>query len=130
MGIRTKFLVDLSLSETTSESKELGQSPPWKGTNDQLDDGGTWRRKIIAGATNVLIDLNGLANGRLIAIKSNREITVRKNSSGGEPWTIRPLGTGATDGIMVITTDAVTALYVSNAGSEDAEVTFAVAGMF
>ena len=130
MSIRVKFKVDLSLSETTAEGKELGLTAPWSGTNDLQDDGGTWRRKVVAGAIDVLIDLNGLANGRLIAIKSNKEITVKKNATTGEAWTIRPLGTGALDGVMVITTDGVTALYVTNAGTADAEVTFLVAGIF
>jgi hypothetical protein len=130
MAIRVKFEIDLSLSENSIEAKELGMTPPWKGTNDQQDDGGTWRRKIVAGATDVLIDLNGLANGRLIAVKTNKTVLLKKNSAAGESWPIRPLGTGALDGIFFCTTDGITALYVTNGGSEDAEVTFTVAGIF
>jgi hypothetical protein len=65
----------------------------------------------------------------MIAIKSNQEISVKKNGAGGEAWTIRPLGTGATDGIFVITTDGVTSLYLTNAGGLDADVTFSIAGV-
>ena len=129
MAIRVKFEVDLQLSESPQGMKELGKTPPWSGTNDQQDNGGTWRQRIDAGATDVLVDLNGLANGRLIAIKSNQEISVKKNADTGEAWTIKPLGTGALDGVFMITTDGVTSLYVSNAGSIDAEVTFSVAGV-
>ncbi len=129
MAIRVTFDIDLALSESRSGSKELGIAP-WAGTNDQLDDGGAWRRRISAGATNVAIDINGLANGRLVAVKTSQPITLKRNSVDDTGWVIRPLGTGATDGIFICTTDGVTTLYVTNAGSEAAEVTFMVAGIF
>ena len=129
MAIRVKFELDLQISENSLGQKELGKTAPWSGTNDLQDNGGTWRQRLDAGATDVLVDLNGLATGRLIAIKTDQEITVKKDSAGGEPWTIRPLGTGALDGVFMITTDGVTSLYVSNAGSLDAEVTFSIAGV-
>lgn len=129
MGIRVTLEVLVQLSENTQELKELGKSPPWRGTCDLLDEGGTWRQRIAAGASNVAIDLNGIATGRLLAIKSNQTITVKKNASGGEPWTIRAMGTGALDGIFLITTDGITSLYLSNAGSLPAEVTISLAGM-
>jgi hypothetical protein len=129
MAIRVKFEVLLQLSETAQEGKELGKTAPWQGTSDLMDDGGTWRQKIAAGAADVEIDLNGLVNGRLIAMKCNKEIIFKKDSAAGEAWTLRPLGTGALDGVFLLTTNAVTKLYVSNAGSLDAEVTFSVAGI-
>lgn len=129
MAIRVKFEVDLQISENTQGQKELGKTAPWCGTNDLQDNGGTWRQRLSAGDTDIQVDLNGLANGRLIAIKSSEEILVKKNSAAGEAWTIRPLGTGATDGIFVITTDGVTSLFLSNVGSLDADVTFSIAGV-
>ena len=129
MAIRVKFELDLQVSESSLGQKELGKTAPWAGINDQQDNGGTWRQRIEAGATDVLIDVNGLANARLVAIKTDQEITVKKNDAGGEPWTIRPLGTSALDGVFMITTDGITALYVTNAGSLDAEVTFSIAGI-
>lgn len=129
MAIRVKFNIDLSLSETTTEAKELGATPPWTGCNDQQDDGGTFRRRIPAGSTDVEVDINGLTAARLLAIKSNQEVTVKKNSDSGEAWTIRPLGVGALDGVFVVTTDGITSLFFSNAGALDAEVTIAMAGI-
>lgn len=129
MAIRVKFELDLQISENSKGQKELGKTAPWSGTNDQQDNGGSWRQRLEAGSTDVLIDLNGLATGRMIAIKSDQEISVKKNSAVGEAWLITPMGTGASDGIFVITTDGVTSLYVSNAGSLDAEVTFSIAGV-
>lgn len=129
MGVRVTFEVLVQISENTQELKELGKTPPWKGTSDLLDDGGTWRQRFIAGAVNVPVDLNGLANGRLLAIKTNQTITFRKNLIGGEPWTIRAMGTGALDGVFLATTDGITSLFFSNPGSLDAEVTISLAGM-
>lgn len=129
MGIRVKFEVQLQLSETTQEGKELGRTSPWSGTNDQQDNGGTWRQRLDAGAADVEVDLNGLASAQLIALKSDQEITFKKDSAAGEVWTLRPLGTGALDGVLLLTTSGITKLYLSNAGSLDAEVTISVAGV-
>lgn len=129
MAVRVSFQVELSISETTDSLNELGKTPPWKGKADVLDNGGTWRQRIAAGATDLEIDLNGLSNGRLLAIKTSQEITIKKNANTGEAWTIRPLGVGATEGIFVSTTDGITSLFVTNAGSLDAEVTFSLAGL-
>lgn len=129
MSIRVNYNINLSLSETTLEQKELGMTPPWVGTNDQLDDGGTFRRRITAGSVDVQVSLLGLSNGRLLAIKTTQQISFKKNSNSGEAWTIRPLGTGALDGIFLCTTDAITSVYVTNSGTLDAEVTFSVGGL-
>lgn len=129
MSIRINYNIEVSLSESLYQIKELGQTTPWKGVNDQCDDGGTWRRTIVAGAVNVAIDINGLANGRLIAVKTTAAITLKRNVTGDTGWPIRPLGVGATDGIFICSTDGLTSLYVSNSGTVDAEVTFVVAGL-
>lgn len=129
MSITVNINVDLSVSETSLENKELGQTSPWQGTNSQLDDGGSFRRKITAGSTDVAVPMLGLTNGRLLGIKTSQTISIKKNSSGGEPWTIRPLGVGAQDGMFLVTTDGITTVYVTNAGSLDADVTFIVGGL-
>jgi hypothetical protein len=129
MSITVNWNIELSVSETTLENKELGQTSPWQGNNSQLDDGGSFRRKIPAGSTDILVPMVGLSNGRLLGIKTSQTIIIKKNSSGGEPWTIRPLGVGALDGIFLVTTDGITSIYVSNAGSLDANVTFVVGGV-
>lgn len=129
MGIRTTFEVLLQLSENTNEYKELGKTAPWKGTCDLMDEGGTRRQRVVAGAVDVQVDLNGLVNGRMLAIKTSQPISFKKNSAAGESWIVRPLGTGALDGIFICTTDGISSLYISNTGSLDAEVTIAMAGM-
>jgi len=129
MAVRVSFEIDLRVSENTQALSELGKTPPWKGKSDVLDNGGSWRQRILAGATDVAIDLNGLSNGKLVAIKTTQEISIKKNDAGGEAWIISPLGVGAVEGVFVVTTDAITALYVTNDGALDAEVTFSIAGL-
>ena len=106
-------------------------APPWSGVSDVLDDGGTFRRQLAAGATDVLIDITalyGLAACRVLAIKTSQTITWKANSSGNTPLSIKPIGFGALDGVMYITTDGITSLYLSNPGSLVAEVTVSIAG--
>lgn len=129
MAIRVKFEIDLSLSENASEAKDLGKTAPWKGINDLMDNGGSFRQRVAAGAVNYEVDLNGLTSARMIAIKTNKAVSVKKNSISGEPWLIKPLGVGALDGILFITTDSVTTLYISNAGADAADITFFLAGV-
>ena len=129
MSCRVTFEVLVQISENHLELKELGKSPPWRGTCDLNDDGGTRKQKLISGATDVQVDLNGLVNGRMLAIKTNQEISFKRNSTGGEPWTVRPMGFGAHEGVFFATTDGITALYFSNSGDLDAEVTISLAGL-
>jgi hypothetical protein len=128
MAIRVEFELSLNISENSSGLKELGNTPPWKGKNDLLDDGGSFKRTLAGNATDVLISLEGLAVARLIGIKSNKIITVKKNSSAGEAWTIRPLGTGALDGVLIMTTDTISSLYLSNTEADAASVVIFFAG--
>ena len=130
MSIRVKYSIDVGLSENTTGLKELGGTgaSPWTGTNDQMDDGGTFIRNFAGGSVDTLVDLNGLTAGRLIIIKTSQTITFKKNSSAGESSTIRALGVGSTDGVMVWTCDEVTSLYISVPGSTAAKVTFGFAG--
>ena len=128
MTISTVFRLELTLSEGACSGGQLGHADPWEGKNNQQAEGGTFRRCIPAGAVNVEVPILGLSAARLIAIKTDQAITVKKNINTGEAWTIRPLGTGALDGIFFCTTDEVTDLFFSNLGSIDAQVTISLAG--
>ena len=128
MAIRVRYDIKVTLSESTSESNELGKTTPWIGVNDQQEDGGTWSQTIPGLTTDLLVDINGLADATFLGIKTDREIILKKNAAGGEPWTITPLGIGAEDGVFIVSTTGVTSLYISNAGAADAKVTFQVAG--
>lgn len=128
MAVRIRFDIKVTISENPSEANELGKTTPWVGVNDQQENGGSWTQTIAAGTVDQLVDLNGLADGTFLAIKTDETIDIKKNASGGEAWTIQPLGVGALEGFFIVSTTGVTALYVSNASAADATVTFMIAG--
>lgn len=128
MAVRIRHDIKITLSENPSEVNELGRTTPWVGVNDQQENGGSWTQNIAASTVDQLVDLNGLADATLLAIKTDETIDIKKNGAGGEVWTIQALGTGSLSGFFVISTTGVTSIYVSNSGAKDATVTFMVAG--
>lgn len=128
MAIRIRLDIKVTMSENPSEANELGRTTPWLGVNDQQENGGTRTQTIAAAVVDQEISLNGLADGTFVAIKTDQTISVKKNSAGGEPWTVQALGVGALDGFFIVSTTGVTSLFVSNAGAKDAIVTFMIAG--
>ena len=128
MAVRIRLDIKVTISENPSEANELGRTTPWVGVNDQQENGGSWTQTIAAGVVDLPVDLNGLADGTLIAIKTDQAIDIKKNAASGEAWTVRPLGVGALDGFFIVSTTGVTSLFVSNSGGKDAIVTFMVAG--
>ena len=128
MAVRIRLDIKATISENPGEANELGRTTPWVGVNDQQENGGSWTQNIAAATVDQLVDLNGLADGTFIAIKTDETIDIKKNGAGGEVWTIQALGVGALDGFFIISTTGVTSLYVSNSGAKDATVTFMVAG--
>lgn len=129
MTVRIKFDLKFSISEDSSGRRELGQADPWYGVTDAIDDGGTFRMLVPAGTSNMAVSIQSLTQLNWLAIKSDQTITFRKNSTSGEPTTLQALGTGAPDAFMIMTTAGITSLYLSNAGSIDAEVVVSMAGV-
>ena len=128
MAVRIRLDIKVTISENPSEANELGRTTPWVGVNDQQENGGSWTQTIAAGTVDKEVDINGLADATFLAIKTDQTIDVKKNAAGGEPWTVRPLGVGALDGVFIISTTGITSLFISNSSSKDAIVTFMVAG--
>ena len=126
--MRVRFDIELSLSENSTEAKDIGNATLWKGVNDLMNDGSARKITLAGSASNVEVNLNGLSAARLIGIKTNKTITIKKNSTSGEPWSIQSLGTGALDGIYFITTAGITSLYLSNSTAETASVILFLAG--
>ena len=135
MPIRIRIRSESSASSNPSEHNDLGNLKL-----DIIDDtqyeGGVWKTVLIAGATNVLLNMGNLASANFIFLKTNVKdptlgppgnIIITKNSSGGEPTTIAPLGQ-CPEGHWMVTTSGITSLYASNPGSVDMEVTVMAAG--
>ena len=134
MSVRTRYRVEASVSSTTAEEKDLGNLKMEQACDSQAD-GGSRKNVIVAAATDVDVTPRQLATTRMLVIRTAAKnpndtpatINLKKNSALGEVWAIVPLS-GTREGYFVTTTDSVTALYVSNPGAVDMEVTVMAAG--
>ena len=121
MAARTRYRVAVAISSNPdNEERDLGNTVA-EVVNDGLVDGGTWQNVLAPNATDVLVQLTQVSNARFVYVRAfandpNQNpvaITLKKNGIGGEAWTVAPL-TGAKEAQFLISTDGVTALYLSN----------------
>lgn len=134
MTVRARYRIEASVSSTTAEEKDLGNLKMEQACDSQAD-GGSRKNVVVALASDVDITPRQLTTTRMLLIRTAAKnpndtpatINLKKNSTLGEEWAIVPLS-GTREGYFVTTTDSVTALYVSNPGSVDMEVTVMAAG--
>ncbi len=134
MAVRVRYKLEVYVSSTTAEEKDLGNHS-YLVISDGAADGGSRKVTLAAGATDVLVSMNQISTAKLIAIKTNTvspndtlpTIEIKKNTVGNEVTEIVPLS-GATQAHMLLSTDSVTALYASNPGSVAVELTVIIAG--
>lgn len=134
MSIRLRYKVQLGVSSTSEENKDLGNQY-YEVVSDVPGEGGSWKTTVPANTTDQPITLGNVSTLSLLTIRTNSKdasltpvnIGVKKNSTGGEVWTIAPYA--SKEGIMMVTTTGITAIYLTNAdASTDMEVTFTVSG--
>ena len=134
MAVRLRFSVATSISSTTAEEKDLGQSS-FEVVSDAQGEGGNWKLTLPAGSADVQLQLGNISSLAFLAIRTNAKnplddpaaITLKKDSASGEPITIAPLP-DTKEGHLLLTTTGITALYLSNSGTVDMEVTVAASG--
>lgn len=134
MSVRVRFRMEASVSSTSNEEKDLG-NVAYEDVTDSLGEGGARKNLLAAGATDVEITTREIADKSFILIRTNARqstdtpgtIEIKKNSVGGEVTSIVPLAT-TREGFMLLTTTGITAIYASNPGSVDMEVTVVAAG--
>jgi len=134
MAVRLTFGVEFSVSGTTADEKDLGNGD-YSVRTDAAQEGGSWKTIVAAGASDQEIRLDNIANVIFLFLKLEPkeetdpvpELTVKVNDVGNTPFTLAPPSDRKT-GMMLLTTNGLTALYVSNAGSEDVQLTVVAAG--
>ena len=97
--------------------------------------GGGWKTIVTAGSTNLQLRMDNLANVQLLVIRINSQnptlppnaISVMLNSTASTPIVIQPLG-DCREGHMLLSTTGLTALYATNSGTTDMEVSLYVSG--
>ena len=120
--VRLKIAVAVS-SNPDNEERDLGNVNS-EVVCDGVSDGGTWQMVLAPNSTDVPCQLTQLAAGRLLAVRAFSNdanvnpvaITMKKNGTGGEPWTLSPLP-NTKEANFVCTSDGLTALYFSNAST-------------
>ena len=96
------------------------------GLKDLIESNKGMNFQIATGATDSQVALAPVDNARLIYILTTETISVKKNSSGGEAWTIaadRILSSDKKLGVLVATTADIDSLYFSNASGQTADIT-------
>jgi len=134
MTVRARYRVEASVSSTTAEEKDLGNLK-MEQVSDGSAEGGTRKNVIAAGAVDVNVTPSQVALATLLVVRTSAvspndtpgTIQLKKNSTGGEAWSIIPMP-GAKEGHFVTTTGSVSAIFVSNPGTVAMEVTVMAAG--
>jgi hypothetical protein len=134
MAIRLRYKIELTVSSTIAEENDLG-NVKYNVSFDSQNEGGSWKTLLAAGATDVELQLPNIADARFLAIRTTAkdptldpiEIAIKINGVGGEARKITPV-TGTKEGFYLQTTDGITSVHATNAGSVDMELIVFAAG--
>lgn len=134
MAVRIRYKITTFVSSTTAEDKDLANQN-WEIVTDTQGEGGSWKSTLLAGDTDIAINLGNLAVARAIIIRTTSKdptqtpnmIVFKRETTGGEAINVLPLG-DAKEGHLVLSTDSLTALFASNPGGVPMEVTVIAVG--
>lgn len=134
MAIRVRYKISVAVSSTSAEEKDLANQS-YEVVSDAYGEGGSVKVLVAAGATDLAIQFPQVAAASLIVVRTKAKdpmvsgipLTFKKGSTLGEAIVVAPL-TGSKEGHLVLSTSGVTALYVSNSGAVDMEVTLTLVG--
>jgi hypothetical protein len=135
MTVRVRYRFVPQISSDALEARDLGNAF-YEVVSDLMTEGGSWKAIVPAGSVNVEIPFPGITSASFLVVRTTSvdptlpptTITLRKNSTAGENIDITPFGNK--EGLLVLTTSGITAVYASNASSStDMQLTFFVAGV-
>lgn len=136
MTVRVRYRVELAISSTDAEERDLGDLKI-EVVDDSQGDGGVRKFKIPASTTDLAISMGDIADAKLVFLRTQPvdpndslpDVLVRKLAPpGGEQFTIKPLGTEKEAHFLLIS-ESISALYVTNtSASVDVYLTVGLAG--
>jgi hypothetical protein len=134
MTVRVRYKIEATVSSTSAEEKDLANQK-WEVVCDSLGEGGSWKTVLAAGETDIQLYLGNITSAKLVIVRTNakdptqtpNEIILRKDAPSGEPLTVTPL-TDAKEGHFLFSADDISALYATNSGAVDMEVTCVAVG--
>jgi hypothetical protein len=134
MSVRVRYKLVASVSSSSAEEKDLGNAT-WEVYTDQLGEGGTRKTTLAVGATDVQLPLDNIASAKVIIVRTNATnpndtpgtVNLKLNNTGATPLPLAPMG-DAKEAHFVLASTGMTALYASNPGAVQMDVTVIVAG--
>jgi hypothetical protein len=134
MSIRLRYRIEVALSSTSAEERDLA-NPKWEVVTDTQAEGGSARTFLAAGANNVQLNMPTLDKIRFLAIRTTSrdptlfpsEIRIIRNVVSSEPISIVPVG-DIREGHLLFSTDNLNILYATNMGTTNMDVTVIAAG--
>lgn len=134
MSVRLRYRIEASVSSTTAENRDLG-NVTFESVHDTSGEGGSRKTTLATGATDVALAMAELAAARFVLVKTNAKnatddpgiIEIKKNSTTNEVIEVVPLP-DASEGHLLLSTQNISALFASNPGSVDMEVTVVSVG--
>lgn len=119
--MRLRLRVQAFVSTSVAEENDVASVDRGL-VSDDFQEGGAVRVRVAGGATNLAVALPAVANAGFVLIRTEAvddtlapvPLTVRLNDPTASPITIEPIGTDRR-GFFLVTTDGVTAIYLSNA---------------
>lgn len=138
MAVRLTYGLNLGISSTENEERDLGDRN-FQVASDDLEQGGSWKVTLPKSTTDKPIALANITEVRLLCLRTTAKdptlpcpvVGMKVNSTGGSALPIRPIGDGdnAKEGILIMSTEGITSLYLTNADTAtDVEVIVSVAG--
>lgn len=135
MAVRVRYSMKVQISSTTAEDKDLGNLS-FEQVSDDMGEGGARKFTLAGSAVDVPLSLGNVASAKLVLIRTVSkdptvalpEVKVRLNLITGEQISLLPVGSHAKEAHLLLTSAGVTALFASNIGTTDVELTLAVAG--
>ena len=134
MTVRVRYKITATVSSSSAEEKDLANQS-WEVVCDSLSEGGSWKTTLPAASTDIQLYLGNIASAKFVAVRTNAKdptqppdpITLKKNSPTGEELVVTVLP-DAKEGHFLFSADGITALYATNAGTVEMEITLVAAG--
>jgi hypothetical protein len=135
VSIRARYKLEIGISSTSAEDRDLGNHL-WEVIADSPTEGGSRRTKLPAGSVDVELSMADIAVARFLAIRTeavdpNQDpvaITIKRNTVGNEAIEIAPVPDTKEGYLLLTTSTGLTAIFASNPGTVDMNVTCVVGG--
>jgi len=134
MTIRVRYKLEIAISSDQAEERDLGNGK-YEIVVDSQGEGGAWKTTLAAGAVNTPVQLPNVSTAKFLVVRTTPKnpnavpsvVSLRRETVVGEEIKVQSLTTSK-EGYFMLTTDSLTALFASNPGTVEMDLTVFVAG--